>query len=1033
MKDQILKIAKVKSEKEFYKKYPTEEAFMKAHGKAFKKAAMGRAMVEQQLDQLTDFGNPPSAADGMNMQQPFRFGDALVGARARNAGISTERQMDLDKIQALDEKNQQQDSGMGDISGLIQQGMKMFGDGEGGGIPSDIQDAIGAGFEMRHGGYVIPKAAGGFDLAGLAKGLGGGSGGLGNSLVDMFGGKGKAAGIMGASQDMFKADGIKALGSKAGLATAGKAAGLGLLNSATDIIEGVGQIKEQEKQINKSNQYAQVSNLTATAAESKPIGVKKSNPLRYENDLVQPMNPQGTNTNYLAAYGAHIGGNPTEIQNIYNPGDLYNDLGYEPLSDSNVKQYKKGGMVVPKAAFGMNSGQAKVAGGVGSAVGSIFGPVGSMAGNLVGSAVGEFLLGGKADADKLAKYEEQGRQNEQRAAWASGAQTIQNQFASNMEDGGYMNPNYNPQVIAKFGDLTAQDFAKASKEMRSGGHFGQVEYTPPSAEALQTYAMGGDLKTHWGGGMEPMSYNPYGEGDGVTYMPHGQSHDETDGKGRSGIGITYGDNPVEVERGEPIFQMKDGGAMANTASVAGNMIMPKYTVDDLGDKNAKGKKFKSYIADLAKTEVKQNKIIDKATKLANDSDANDPFSQLSINSSKANLIGADMKLKEIANKKELAMIHQNAILDTAEELGVESAELAKGKLKAMKQSDMAKFGKNLKKAKDGDPIKKGNVMDFLKQIPVFNPAPQQATTIPYLQGYNSAAVPSDLPEVTVKSSKKKPVEWPDLPGVFSADQIAKGNEKGKKGKFDWKTAAMTLASGLNNALRPSNQLPLDPNQLMGEQFALATNQLEPVQAQTFQPMLNEAYKVSLQDQLNANQATFNALARQAGNDSAALSYLASQKYAADSSVLANQFRTNQEIATGVTNMNRDLVNKARLQNLGILDQQYVRQAQAKSNTKAQALAALNSISSKIAQNKLENRELGVYENMYNFRFNPEGRAVNYNPLASWSEPAVIGKTPEQLRAMAMMAEADEKSKKKSESARNGKIVQALKSKSLKPL
>jgi len=40
MKDQILKIAGVKSEKEFYKKYPSEEAFMKAHGKAFKKAAV---------------------------------------------------------------------------------------------------------------------------------------------------------------------------------------------------------------------------------------------------------------------------------------------------------------------------------------------------------------------------------------------------------------------------------------------------------------------------------------------------------------------------------------------------------------------------------------------------------------------------------------------------------------------------------------------------------------------------------------------------------------------------------------------------------------------------------------------------------------------------------------------------------------------------------------------------------------------------------------------------------------------------------
>jgi hypothetical protein len=38
MKQDILKIAGVKSEAAFYKKFPSEEAFMKAHGKEFKKA-----------------------------------------------------------------------------------------------------------------------------------------------------------------------------------------------------------------------------------------------------------------------------------------------------------------------------------------------------------------------------------------------------------------------------------------------------------------------------------------------------------------------------------------------------------------------------------------------------------------------------------------------------------------------------------------------------------------------------------------------------------------------------------------------------------------------------------------------------------------------------------------------------------------------------------------------------------------------------------------------------------------------------------
>ena len=41
MRAQMLKIAGVKSEKAFYKKFPTEAAFMKKHAKAFKKAQAG--------------------------------------------------------------------------------------------------------------------------------------------------------------------------------------------------------------------------------------------------------------------------------------------------------------------------------------------------------------------------------------------------------------------------------------------------------------------------------------------------------------------------------------------------------------------------------------------------------------------------------------------------------------------------------------------------------------------------------------------------------------------------------------------------------------------------------------------------------------------------------------------------------------------------------------------------------------------------------------------------------------------------------
>jgi hypothetical protein len=92
MKDQMLKIAGVKSEKEFYKKYPSEEAFMKAHKKEFKKAAMGSKMVNDQLHQLTDFGNPPIAQYGIGMKKkPQNFNNYLQGTN--QAGMNPDGSM----------------------------------------------------------------------------------------------------------------------------------------------------------------------------------------------------------------------------------------------------------------------------------------------------------------------------------------------------------------------------------------------------------------------------------------------------------------------------------------------------------------------------------------------------------------------------------------------------------------------------------------------------------------------------------------------------------------------------------------------------------------------------------------------------------------------------------------------------------------------------------------------------------------------------------------------------------------------------
>ena len=88
MKAQILKLAGVKSEAAFYKKFPSEEAFMKVHGKAFKKAAMGASMVNKQLHQLTDFDNPPIAYPGM--QVPYNpYNPSISGFGKKNPSLDT--------------------------------------------------------------------------------------------------------------------------------------------------------------------------------------------------------------------------------------------------------------------------------------------------------------------------------------------------------------------------------------------------------------------------------------------------------------------------------------------------------------------------------------------------------------------------------------------------------------------------------------------------------------------------------------------------------------------------------------------------------------------------------------------------------------------------------------------------------------------------------------------------------------------------------------------------------------------------------
>ena len=942
MKAEILKIAGVKSEKEFYRKFPTEESFIKVHGKALKKAQIGAMIQGNQSSQ----SNPRP----INLQQLYDQNDMSI----------TGSTQEMRNKQAMDLASQQQMAG-GKQGGTADAITKI------GSIIGDMSKG-----DSGKNGKKLNKAQGGKDiLGGISKGVG------------------KAGGPMAVGQNIGQ------------------------------VVEGFQQMKQDKNIMKGAQQMAGVSDVALQASMTRPEQVQKK--------YVRPEDNINTGQEFFPIYGTGtvLAKNGTEIANTFAPNTIYTDLEEAQDGLSNFKTnpdflklnssgqetdifkfaQQGGGDALSQLTAGLGSpkgqgisGGGKIGGGIGSVAGTVLGgPVGGMIGKFAGQTIGNVL---DKKAEKTKKFQDQTDQNITAMALGQGAQGLQGQNASYMRDGGIANP----QVINQFGNYKLSQLLQPDPTMdtlRAGGHL--KSYTPPSERAMYTgreqFAMGGDLETHWGGYAEPMSYNPYLPEGGETVMFRGKSHDESDGKGNTGIGITYGDSPVEVERGEPAVQLRNGSDGDNSLTVYGNLEIPSFGASLIGDEKAKGRKFKNYVADLSKTEKKQNKIVEKSTDELDNLEVITPQDLLSFESQKANILGANMKLKDIAKKKQDLASLQSAINDTAEEYGFEADALAKGKVK------QAKKGVSIKKAQDG--------------VTELSPVDVISTD---LRKKIKPDFSIKLPENLKGDSKKALGELkPLFPKTNEEDEI------------DW----MTIVNQILPYVRPTDAEALDPRQLSGEMLALAQNQLEPVQAQTFQPQLSTPYDISLQDIINKNEADYRAAQRMIGYNPAALSALNAQKYGANQQVLGEQFRLNQAMRDKVFAENRNLLNQSNLQNLGILDQQYGRQQQALSNTKATAQAALNSISAKYLQNQAENRELQTYENLYNYRFDPRFRAMNMNALAQFNlegsgttSPSFAGMTPEEIELYAKQLRVQQQKQKNAtekSSGKNGALVKAIKS------
>ena len=1053
MKSEFLKIAGVKSEKAFYKKYPTEAAFFKAHPKAkdvAKKAQWG-AVMSGMSDYLQSMNNTAAT--------PY------PGTMFKQSG------MPMANYQKAPDYNQMYMS----MSTADEQ-LK----------PNTINAS---------------------------------------QLADDKSGYAFSGGPNTKAPNQGWEKGLEALSGLPG-----------------ELMKGYSNLRAERRSKKNAQRWAKVTDVQARASETEDVDDLRQyadNARKRRNALMPEMTGEeffpvyGVGTNVLGRNGARlqdggmVGGNPTEIQNTYEGGtDIYTDLEYEPLYNVNqVKSYEHGGNIpvaytgggfsnwvntmggggsgfsgagsgggTPWGAIGQvgggvasgvtgNNAGGQIGGSVGGAVGSIFGPAGQAIGQTAGSLIGGLIDTNPRDQKKA---EAKTKANTNRMAASQYREAMQQgPFGSYMRNGGYMNPEYNPQVITMFGDVNSQDFADYAHkdQFRAGGHL--KAYREPSERAMQTYDMGGELKTHWGGYAEPMSHNPYMPGTGQTVVFRGKSHEEKSPNGETGIGITYGDNPVEVERGEPMFEMQSGGNInpetgepENTGVVFGNMQINKKVAGELNDPELMkiantyhGKKFKNVGIDLSKQEVKQNKIISKNTDILNSFKVESSIDKAKLAALQANIEGAKSTLKNIANTKITLANFQNSINDAKEEMSenfgqnISAEDLAKGYVKLDKDpvTMNAKWGGDIiKKAKDGDKprsfksereaaaagYRKGADGKYYRTIKKFSTKDEETKSasamdyIPKQSVDKKTGFGGGVTKEKFEQFKKRFSDYPDIDKLDPKDPIslhnfktwanAKAKAMGSTSRImdDPKTKSnpqgipifgdqfvsfnideskktepavteeeltatveepeytpmeeegVQFPWGLVNQglrfLTPTDQQGLSPRQLMGEMYAMSTNQLEPVQATPYTPQLRVPYDISRQAAKNDLIAQTRAAQRMAQGNPAMQAAIAAQAYNPMQQLNEQEFIDNQKMKDAVYSGNIATLNDAQLKNREIYDQQYQRQAQALSNTKATSQAVLNSISDKYAKNKLENRKLSIYENMYpNFRFGQDGRAQNY--------------------------------------------------------
>jgi len=477
------------------------------------------------------------------------------------------------------------------------------------------------------------------------------------------------------------------------------------LNQVTAGLQGLGNFAQESKQEGKNRDVAkqrvrtlrpQYTAVQSTARENERV--QKEN---LENLYSRPQAVTGEA--FFPTMGVGKNGGTYKAQD----GGTFTGE-YMPLIDPNeTKQFQGGGFVYgggPAGQIGSSLGQ-MVAGensnALGRFSGNVLGTAGTALAGPIGGAVGQFI-----------------------------GNTVIGSFDKRVAETQRYNKQSNRLINAMTNTISGQDIHSGLASTKNGGSVssyknGGSEKMSSNPSMLDTMAMDGSLKTLWGGEAETVSYNPYTGGESIMFK--GNSHKTRDSKtAETGIGIAYGDGAmmepeggmaesgrsssiqkIEVEGGEPAYESKDKNGKSKL-NIIGDMFVMKELLPLINDDRAKGKKMKNFISkDVYSDEMKADKLMLQASKIANGSDIDD---SLSMATAKTKKEAAEMIKKKAASTKEAVsnvQELQNYIFDA---LGADANKFIKtGKLVKdpmrieNSKVENSKYGKNIHKAKNGPP------------------------------------------------------------------------------------------------------------------------------------------------------------------------------------------------------------------------------------------------------------------------------------------------------------------------------------------